>query len=110
MLFHKRTKKIIKYVWGFFSVLIALSMIIAYSGFARLARTKKTVEIPPEVQAQLDAQKNGHATSAKEQSVLDAIKNGDLKLNTNAENDTTKTPEQVDKTPTPPTQKLKLEI
>ncbi len=110
MLFNKRTKKAIKYIWGGFSILIALSMIIAYSGFARLARTKKTVTIPPEVQAQLDAQKNGHATSAKEQAVLDAIKNGKLKLSTSTKNNATKTPDQINKTPIPRTQKLKLEI
>lgn len=32
MLFHKRTKAIIKWVWAGLAVLIALSMIFAYSG------------------------------------------------------------------------------
>gem|GEM_PF-5915685 len=39
MLFHKRTKKVIKIVWGVFASLIMLSMIITYSGFTLLART-----------------------------------------------------------------------
>ena len=106
MLFHKRTKKIIKYVWGFFATLIALSMIIAYSGFAKLARTQntKTTDMPPEVQAQLDAQKNDDPTSSKEKAVQDAIKNGKLKLSTST-NNTTQSTEN-----TPPVHKLKLEI
>lgn len=31
-LFKKKTKTVIKWVWGFFAVLIALSMLLAYSG------------------------------------------------------------------------------
>jgi len=31
-LFHKRTKKIIGYVWGGIAVIIILSMVLAYSG------------------------------------------------------------------------------
>ncbi len=32
MLFHKRTKTIIKYVWAIFALLIIISMVFAYSG------------------------------------------------------------------------------
>jgi hypothetical protein len=38
-LFSKRAKKVVKYLWGGISILIALSMIITYSGFTLLART-----------------------------------------------------------------------
>ncbi len=31
-LFHKRTKKVIGYVWGVIAVIIILSMLLAYSG------------------------------------------------------------------------------
>ena len=34
MLYHKRAKSVIKWVWGFFALLIAISMIFAYSGGA----------------------------------------------------------------------------
>lgn len=36
MLFHKRTKTVIKYVWGGIAVLIILSMVFAYSGGASM--------------------------------------------------------------------------
>jgi hypothetical protein len=32
ILFHKKTKKAIKWIWGFFALLIIISMIFAYSG------------------------------------------------------------------------------
>ncbi len=31
MLFHKRTKTVIKWIWGFFAIIIAISMVFAYS-------------------------------------------------------------------------------
>ncbi len=33
LLFHKRTKKVVKYVWIVFSIIIILSMVVVYSGF-----------------------------------------------------------------------------
>lgn len=36
LLFHKKTKKIIRYVWMVFAVLIILSMVIVYSGFTAI--------------------------------------------------------------------------
>ncbi len=47
MLFHKRTKKVIKYLWGGFSIIIALSMVFAYSGFTLLSGTSSTTNTPP---------------------------------------------------------------
>jgi hypothetical protein len=38
-LYNKRTRNVIKVVWGVFAVLIILSMIVAYGGFASLAGT-----------------------------------------------------------------------
>ena len=32
LLFHKKTRTVIKWVWGVIAVLIALSMVLAYSG------------------------------------------------------------------------------
>lgn len=55
MLFHKRTKKAIKYIWGAFSILIVVSMVVTYSGFTLLAGTSRptpqdTVEVStPEI-------------------------------------------------------------
>ncbi len=95
-LFNKRAKKIIKYVWVVVASFIALSMIIMYSGFSRLATTQKATtqvtDIPQDVNYA-----NKQSTSSKEQAVKDAIKNGTLKLETES-------------TTTPPAQKLKLQI
>jgi hypothetical protein len=64
MLFHKNTKKTIKYVWGFFSVIIALSMVVAFSGFASLAGTSST---PPQTDVEVStpptSQDSGATTS-----------------------------------------------
>ncbi len=32
LLFHKKTKTVIKWIWGVLAVLIAISMLFAYSG------------------------------------------------------------------------------
>jgi hypothetical protein len=57
-LFDKRTKKVIKIIWGIFAVLIIFSMIVAYSGFVSLVGTSATApqELTPEELAQLNAQ------------------------------------------------------
>jgi len=67
-LFHKRTKKVIKWFWGVFAILVAFSMIFTYSGFTMLARTSPstTQEIPPEVLAELQAQQNASTTPETE--------------------------------------------
>jgi hypothetical protein len=98
-LFNKRAKKIIKYVWIVVASFIALSMVIMYSGFSRLARTPKTktVQIPEDVQRQLENNKENLSTSSKEQMVKDAIKNGTIKLDNES-------------TTTIPTKKLQLKI
>lgn len=36
MLFHKRTKSAIKWIWGTIAILIILSMVFAYSGGASM--------------------------------------------------------------------------
>lgn len=61
-LFSKRSRKIIKWIWGFFAVVISLTMVIAFSGFTSLATLSsqpEAQEIPPEVLAELEAQRNG---------------------------------------------------
>lgn len=61
-LFSKRSRNIIKWIWGFFAVIISLTMVIAFSGFTSLATLNnqpQAQEIPPEVLAELEAQRNG---------------------------------------------------
>jgi nitrogen fixation protein FixH len=66
-LYNKKTRNIIKYAWGFFAVLIAFSMIFAYSGFTSLTGTSHTqtqnsterIELTPEM---LEALQNGSST------------------------------------------------
>jgi hypothetical protein len=50
LLFHRRTKKAIKYVWGFISILIVLSMVVTYSGFTQLSRSTPPVTPPTTAQ------------------------------------------------------------
>jgi len=73
MLFNKRTKKVIKYIWGGFSLLIILSMIFAYSGFSLLARTASRTATPPpasvDVSEPVIARDTGTTTSAEVQLV-----------------------------------------
>lgn len=103
------------------AILIVLSMVFAYSGFSRLANTstanQQNIDIPPEVQAQLDLQKNGitggtGASTPEEQSILDAINDGTLNIDpeTNADGTVTTPQEGTDTPATPPVQELKLEI
>ena len=56
-LFSKRAKRVVKYAWGGFSVLIILSMVITYSGFTGVARTQAPTTIPPEVLDELNQQR-----------------------------------------------------
>ena len=118
-LFNKKTRNIIKYMWAVMAVLIVLSMIFAYSGFTSLTQTtanQQQIEIPPEVQAQLELQKNGSTTAGgkvttpEEQAVLDAINEGRLDINPSTST-ATATPQAQQPAPnTPPTETLKLEI
>ncbi|KKS85114.1 MAG: hypothetical protein UV60_C0011G0014 [Parcubacteria group bacterium GW2011_GWA2_43_11] len=117
-LFNKKTRNIIKYMWAVMAVLIVLSMIFAYSGFTSLTQTtanQQQIEIPPEVQAQLDLQKNGSTTvngkvtTPEEQAVLDAINEGRLDINSTTTSTGTPQAEQPVSN-TPPAETLKLEI
>ncbi len=113
-LFNKKTRNVIKYIWGFFAILIILSMVIAYSGFATLVQTPsstETVEIPAEVREQLLNGENTNAT-VEEQKIIDAIKSGEIEIGTDIPDNTTKTIENTEeKIPeTPPVPELKLEI
>jgi len=67
-LFTKRTKKVIKWFWGVFAVLVILSMVFTYSGFTMLAGTgaPRTNEIPPEVLAELQAQQEAASSTPSE--------------------------------------------
>lgn len=118
-LFNKRTRNIIKYMWGFFATLIILTMIIAYSGFATLARPQpEQIEIPEEVRQQLRLQQEGNATgdnpTATEEEVLRAIEEGNIDLGTESSqsNDTTETNEEGSEaeSTTQTSQEFKLEI
>ncbi len=72
MLFHKKTKKAIKYVWGAFSVVIILSMILTYSGVLYLTAGTAQEQIPtsedafaqltPEERSALEARMNVDAS------------------------------------------------
>jgi len=112
-LFNKKTRNIIKYMWAVMAILIVFSMIFAYSGFTSLTQTtasQQQIEIPPEVQAQLEMQKNGSTTAGgkvttpEEQAVLDAINEGRLDVSG------TTTASGTPQAKQPPTETLKLEI
>lgn len=123
-LFNKKTRNIIKYMWSIMAILIVFSMIFAYSGFSSLSSTttaQQTIDIPPEVQAQLELQRNGITTDGKvstpeEQAVLDAINEGRLDINseqapqTNEDGIAVPAEDNSDAPTTPPAQELKLEI
>jgi hypothetical protein len=50
-LFNKRTRNIIKVIWGVLAVLIMVTMVITYSGFTMLAGTQQPtepIEVSPE--------------------------------------------------------------
>lgn len=116
-LFNKRTRNIIKYMWAFFAILIILTMIIAYSGFASLAQApQQQIDIPPEVQAQLDMQRQGidagdTVSTPEEQEILKAIEEGKIDIGSD-DIDSNTVPEEGEsqETPPPQTQELKLEI
>jgi hypothetical protein len=66
LLFHKRTKKAIKYIWGFISVLIVLSMVIVYSGFTMLVNTPDTTQTPSELPQEILDQMNAQGVTSPE--------------------------------------------
>lgn len=123
-LFNKKTRNIIKYIWIVLTILIVLSMILVYSGFSSLARTPSAsqqgtqqMDIPPEVQAQLQAQKEGQpvdlGTSPEKEAVLKAIEEGRLNIDPSATGTQAQTPPTdgtAPTTPTPTAPPLKLEI
>jgi len=70
-LFNKRTKKIIRYIWGVFAVLIIISMVFAYSGFtaitpAAVAPTtpEPSVQVTPVTIATSSVQEAASSTEA----------------------------------------------
>ena len=74
-LFTKKTKNVVKWFWIVFASLIIVSMVVAYSGFAMLASVSHTPqphEIPPEVLAQLEEQRNG-TTSPEVQALIEQL-------------------------------------
>lgn len=88
-------------------------MVIAYSGFATLARTpadQESIEIPDDVRTQLELQKKGitndtGASTPEEQAILDAINEGTIDIS-----GSTTTPNENGASSTPSVQELKLEI
>lgn len=116
------------------AVLIVFSMIFAYSGFTSLSTTatQQQIEIPPEVQAQLDLQRSGitadgKASTPEEQAILDAIAEGRLDIDPSStsgqapsntsgqdpetnEDETVVPPQEGAENSTQTTQELKLEI
>jgi len=73
-LFSKRAKKVVKYAWGAFSLLIVLSMVITYSGFTMLAGTQPAAQdVPPEVLAELEAQRAARGSSTVPANVLEEL-------------------------------------
>jgi hypothetical protein len=112
-LFNKRTRNIIKYVWAVFATLIILSMVVAYSGFATLARPQpEQIEIPEEIRQQLQLQREGitpgeGTMSAEEQEALRAIEEGRIDISSES---TEENGDTSGETQTPPSQEFKLEI
>ncbi len=52
-LFDKKTRNVIKYIWGFFAIIIIFSMVFAFSGFGELpsappANQVGTIDLSPE--------------------------------------------------------------
>lgn len=51
-LFHKKTRNVIKYIWGFFAIIIIFSMVFAFSGLGGLpsapADQTRPIELSPE--------------------------------------------------------------
>jgi hypothetical protein len=108
LLFHKRTKKAIKYIWGFISVLIVLSMVVTYSGFTMLARTPAPVpqELSPEDIDLLNSGQQG--TSPEVQELIDsATASNTLEL---APANTQNTAPAVSPTPAPTAPPLNLSL
>jgi hypothetical protein len=108
MLFNKRTRNIIKYMWAIFATLIAFSMVFAYSGFTSLSRStqQEPIEIPAEVREQLRAQQMGEeidfdnfGRTPEELEVLKAIEEGRIDLG--GTSTATTVPEAEEETPEP---------
>lgn len=57
-LYTKRSKKVIKWIWGFFALMVSLSMVFAFSGFTNISAVPQAepMEVPPEVMEKLQAQ------------------------------------------------------
>ncbi len=80
MLFQKRTKKAIKYVWGAFSLVIIASMVLTYSGVLYLTSSSAPApiptqsaeeafnQLPPEEQARIRAQLQTTANNQRPES------------------------------------------
>ncbi|MBP9760479.1 MAG: hypothetical protein KBD24_03915 [Candidatus Pacebacteria bacterium] len=101
-LFTKKGKKVVKWVWGVLATLVMVSMVLTYSGITMLARTQTTPaqDIPPDVLAQLEAQKNA-STSPELRALLDKVNaSGTVQLGTGT---VQRTGENVPVPPTTPT-------
>jgi hypothetical protein len=61
MLFNKRTKKVIQWVFGGLAVLMAVSMVLAYSGVGKIASTSS---IQPQQQVGQTTQTDATAANA----------------------------------------------
>ncbi len=68
-LYNKRTRKVIKYFWGFFAILIIISMVITYSGFSRI-RNQQT------------AQQSTQKTPTTEEPIVTPVSNNTAVLST----------------------------
>ncbi len=71
-LFTKRAKRVVKYAWGGFSILIILSMVLTYSGFTRIGRTQDSA-ISQEVLDELNRQRTA-STTPETQALLNAAR------------------------------------
>jgi hypothetical protein len=86
LLFHKRTKKAIKIVWGFISIVIVLSMVVTYSGFTMLAGTATspptTTDLNQEALDLLAKQQQSATTSARQEVPITTNASNTVKLAT----------------------------
>ncbi len=109
-LFNSRTKKIIRWIWGFFAILIILSMIVVYSGFVQLATTQdqQQAEIPDEVLEQLAQQRNASTSPELEELMRQLSASGTVNIATPTIERTSTTPPPVTETPKEPVPQLKF--
>lgn len=80
MLFNKKTRNVIKYIWGVFAVLIIFSMVTVYSGFTGLTQSQSSqpIELTQEELDALRTQQTGN--TPEEQHIIDAIESGEMQL------------------------------